>query len=130
MSITAGSVIDKISELRSKISVFEGLVLHLKSNYIATDAGEAEMKFYRGDYAPVPEPHIHSTIGDLDAFVADLRAQLAQWEGIVIDVDETPPSGNGKKPGKKNKKEDTADATTSGHPDHPASQRARSQEDG
>lgn len=97
MPISIGNVLDKISETRSKIAVLEGLVLHLKSNYLTSDTGEPEMRFYRGDYAPVPELHIVAGIGDIELLVKDLRAQLAQWEGITVEVEDNGPSGAPKK---------------------------------
>jgi hypothetical protein len=89
MPISAGTIVDKISEVRSKIAVFEGLVLHLKSNYLPSDAGDPEMKFYRGDYAPVPAPHVEASIGDVEHHLLDLREQLAQWEGIIVEMENT-----------------------------------------
>lgn len=109
MSISVGNVLDKISETRSKIAVFEGLILHLKSNYHTSDAGEPEMKFYRGDYAPVPEPHIEASIADMEALVKEFRAQLEQWENIVVDVNE--PGAGGTGGGNKKTKKVAKDAT-------------------
>ena len=111
MPISVGNVLDKISETRSKIAILEGVVLHLRSNYHTSDAGEPEMRFYRGDYAPVPEAHISSTIVDLEALVKECRAQLEQWEGIVVDVDEVPSGGGPGNGGKKTKKPKEATAT-------------------
>ena len=128
MSISAGSVVDRISEVRSKIAVFEGLVLHLKSNYItSSDSGEAEMKFYRGDYAPVPEAHVTTALVELESLVMDMRTLLAQWEGIMIDVDEQTATlvPGGKKTGKK-----AANETRSERADQPAAQRNRPSRDG
>ncbi len=129
MPISAGTVVDKISEVRSKIAVFEGLVLHLKSNYVASeDSGEAEMRFYRGDYAPVPEPHIETALLDIESLVLDLREQLSQWEGIMIEVDEhtaTLVPGGKNKQGKK-----AANEATGGRQDQPTAQRNRPGRDG
>jgi len=105
MAISAGTVVDKISEVRSKIAVFEGLILHLKSNYLPSDAGDPEMKFYRGDYAPVPSSHVESAIIDVEHHLLDLREQLSQWEGIVIELDEPAPNTNKAAGIKKNRKE-------------------------
>ena len=108
MPISAGTIVDKISEVRSKIAVFEGLVLHLKSNYLPSDAGDPEMKFYRGDYAPVPAPHVEAAIGDVEQHLLDLREQLAQWEGIIVDMENTTSlSAKGMAVTRKNRKETT-----------------------
>lgn len=107
MPISAGTIVDKISEVRSKIAVFEGLVLHLKSNYLPSDAGDPEMKFYRGDYAPVPAPHVEASIGDVEQHLLDLREQLAQWEGIIVEMEETVPVTKGAAMTRKNRKETT-----------------------
>lgn len=127
MPISAGSVVDKISEVRSKIAVFEGLVLHLKSNYLtSSDSGEAEMKFYRGDYAPVPEAHVRASLVDLESLVMDLQTLLAQWEGIMIEVDEqTATIVPGGKKGKKAHSE-----ARSERQDQPAVQRNHPSRDG
>jgi hypothetical protein len=92
MPISAGNIIDKISELRSKVAAYEGLVLHLRSNYMSIDEdGEPELRFHRGDYAPVPEQHIELVISEIEALVRELREQQVEWESITVSVGEPAP---------------------------------------
>jgi hypothetical protein len=85
---TVGQINDKISELRSKIAITEGLVLHLKTNYLSSDSGDAEMHFMRADNGQVPQGHVQSTIADYVEYVDTLRAELEQWEGMNVVMPE------------------------------------------
>lgn len=122
MTIKAGTVVDKISGIRSKISVFEGLVLYLRTNYLSSDSGNAEMRFTRSDYATVPENHVEASIHELEAKIGEFRDELEEWENLPLEAEETVEGGKVRK--KKNKKE-AADGTVSGDQDHPASIGAR-----
>jgi hypothetical protein len=116
MSIKAGTVVDRISGIRSRISVFEGLVLYLRTNYLSSDSGNAEMRFTRSDYATVPEPHVESSIHELEAKIGEFRDELEEWENLSLDAEETVEGGKVRK--KKNKKE-TADGTVGSNQDQP-----------
>lgn len=115
MPISVGSIVDKISEARSKIAVYKSLVLHLRSNYLSSADSAAEMQVFRADYAPVPEPHIELTIADLSAMVSELEALLRQWENITVEVD-------GNVSGKKKTKKEKADAAEGDHRDRTSTQ--------
>lgn len=123
MSITAGSVVDKVSEIRSKIAVFEGLLLYLRSNYLSSDAGDAEMRFARADYATVPEAHVEGAMHELETRLKDFRDELHQWENLSVNVDDQPAQKN-------KKKKETANATDRGNQDQPTSSAARRPTDG
>jgi hypothetical protein len=119
--LTVGQITDKISEIRSKIAVYEGTVLHLKANYKSTDAGPAEMHFTRSDGAIVPEEHIDRFIDDTVFVVDGLRAELSQWENLSVPAPgekvAIPPSPA--QPVRKAKKKVTRGATRRGE-DQPA----------
>jgi hypothetical protein len=82
--ITLGRVVDQISENRSKIAVYETLLTYLRSNYLPSDAGRAEMSVLRPDYAMVQKPDIEKTIADICDRVAELRAELLEWENLTV----------------------------------------------
>jgi hypothetical protein len=72
----------KISELRSKIAVAEGLVLYLKTHYLPHELTKApaEMHFTRDDYGRVPYDHIASYSVDLVDHLDTLKYELNQLE--------------------------------------------------
>lgn len=92
MPLTVGQISDKISELRSKIAIQEGVALYLEANYKSSDAGSSEMHFTRNDHARVPEAHIDRYVEDTVEVLDTLRAELLQWESMpVVDPTEKPP---------------------------------------
>lgn len=122
MTVKAGTVVYKISEIRSKISVFEGLVLYLRTNYLSSDSGEAEMRYTRTDYATVPEAHVEMSIHELEAKIGEFRDELEQWENLPLESEETVEGGKVRK--KKDKKE-KEHGTDGGHQNQPAALGAR-----
>lgn len=114
MAIKLGQLVDKISETRSKLAVFQNFRLHLQSNYLSTEAGEPEQKIFRGDYAPVPEVHVHASIAEIDQQIAEFEELLKQLEGTEVDVD----TGGGAtaSPKKKFGKKEKTDGTEGGNP--------------
>ena len=110
MTTTVGQLATRISEVRSKIAVLEGLVLYLKTNYFSSEDGviPAEMHFTRADGAAVPESHVLATQADIVEQITTFRLELEEWEATVIPSVEKPAPSNGhvkpgKKPGKKEK---------------------------
>lgn len=86
--LTVGQINEKISELRSKISVTEGVVLYLKTHYMPSDGSQAEMHFTRTDYGKVPPRHIEKTIADYVEYLDALRVELHQMENTPIALPE------------------------------------------
>ena len=84
MPLTVGQISDKISELRSKIAIQEGVALYLEANFKSSDAGNSEMHFTRNDHARVPEAHIDRYIEDAAEHLSVLRAELHQWESMPV----------------------------------------------
>lgn len=84
MSLTVVQIMDKVSELRSKIAIYEGLILYLKANYKSSDAGEAEMSFTRDDHATVPEVHVDTFIKDAVDTLDQMRVELEHWESMPV----------------------------------------------
>jgi hypothetical protein len=111
---TVGQITDKISELRSKIAIHEGLVLYLRANYVSSDAGAAEMHLTRNDHATVPEDHIKAHMGDMVDYIDELRYQLTQWENLPVPSPEDQIEAQVRK-GKKGSR-----AATRRHQDHAA----------
>lgn len=118
MSIKAGAVISKISEIRSKIAIFEGLILYLRTNYLSSETGDAEMRYTRSDHASVPEAHVEASIHELETTISEYRDQLEEWENLELNAEETVEGGKVRKKKDKGKKE-TEHASVSGNPDQP-----------
>ena len=116
MGVKAGTVIDKISEIRSRISVLEGLILYLRTNYLSSDSGDAEMRFSRSDYATVPEVHVESTINEIEVKISEARDELENWENLSLEAEEALEGGKIRK--KTNRKDE--DAAIGRNQDQPA----------
>ena len=84
---TVGQINAKISELRSKIAVYEGLVHYLKTNYLPSDHSDAEMSFTRTDFVRVPPPHIEASMADLVEKVDQLRVEMEKWEEMPVSLE-------------------------------------------
>jgi uncharacterized protein YlzI (FlbEa/FlbD family) len=94
-NLTAGQLVSKISEFRSKIAVLESLVLHLRTNYLSTE-GRAEddiipPEFYvtREDGSRVSETHVQASIEDVLTQISTLREEVAAWEAIPMEGPKT-----------------------------------------
>lgn len=86
--LTVGQINEKISELRSKIAVTEGIVLYLKTHYMPSDGSQAEMHFTRTDYGKVPPRHVEKTIADYVEYLDALKVELHQMENMPISMPE------------------------------------------
>jgi hypothetical protein len=86
--LTVGQINEKISTLRSKIAVTQGLVLYLKSHYMPSDGTTAEMHFTRSDYGKVPPDHVEATIADYVDYLDTLKIELEKWENTPISTPE------------------------------------------
>lgn len=87
---TIRDTLRQISELRSKIAVTEGLVIHLKTHYLPSERSEAEMHFIRNDHGRVPSEHISSTMADLVIYLDKLREDMDVLENAPAPVLEKP----------------------------------------
>lgn len=105
MALTAGSVFTKISEVRSKLAVYEALSTHLLTMYItredernATLKIPPEIVLQREDYAAVPEDHIIYVIDEINELIAALKAELTEWETMPLaEPKEAKPAAKGAK---------------------------------
>lgn len=84
-SYTAGAVADKISELRSKIAVFETLCAQIRNNYLSSDAGPGELRITRKDGATVTQGHLKVSITDFEEHITALHEELEEWEGLTFN---------------------------------------------
>jgi hypothetical protein len=88
-SITAGEIADTISELRSKLKVYETLGDQIRANYLPSDdGGLAELRFERDDGALVTKKHLGSILKEFDERLETLRAELSEWEGLCFHTGE------------------------------------------
>lgn len=112
MAITAGAASNKISELRSKLAIYDAWVELLQQNYLSSDSGPPETPLFRQDGTRVPDVHFFSVMEDIEARCVELREELAEWEGLVFEPVKAqvtplhPPANDGapavkKAPGKK-----------------------------
>ncbi len=114
MSITAGAASNKISELRSKLAVYDAWVDLIRQNYLPSDGGPPETPLMRDDGGRVTPEHFQSVMEDIETRCSEIREELAEWEGLVFEPvkgqvtqlhpsnDATPPpqvkKASGKKP--------------------------------
>jgi hypothetical protein len=109
-SLTAKEIVDKVTELRSKIGVYEMLLLHLRTNYLSTEGKNEsevippEMHVQRDDGARVPEKHVVALMSDLTHQVDEMKSELEDWESLPMDM---PTSKKKKKKDDADKPEDT-----------------------
>lgn len=89
MAITAGQISDKISELRSKIAVWQHLISLLTANYMSATDAAAELKLPRDDGATVTPLHFDAALDDLNQLVSKARDDLETWSSLVFDEAET-----------------------------------------
>jgi hypothetical protein len=83
--LTVGQINAKISELRSKIAVTQGVVLYLKTHYMPSDgAPTPEMHFTRSDHGKVPPEHIEATIADFVDQLDTFKHELNELENTPI----------------------------------------------
>lgn len=94
---TVGQIVDKISELRSKIAISDYTLRHLRTYYFASDHGEAEMKLYRDDQALVSEGHVRAYLDDLDSQLKEYKAELKHWESLAVPVETAKTMAKGKR---------------------------------
>lgn len=90
MGITVGKITEKLSELKSRLAIIEGLVLYLATNYRTSADGmiPPEMHFTRVDGGHVSEPHIESFSADLVETLDQLRIEIQHWEDLEVPGDE------------------------------------------
>jgi hypothetical protein len=86
--LTVGQLNEKISMLRSKIAVTEGLVLYLQTHYMPSDGSTAEMHYTRSDYGKVPPAHIEATIADYVDYLDSLKIELDRLENTPLAMPE------------------------------------------
>lgn len=85
MPITAGKASEKISELRSKLAVYDTLTELIHANYVGSDSGRAESRIDRPDGHVVTEAHLFSVLEDFESRQGELREELKQWEDLVFE---------------------------------------------
>jgi len=88
MATTLGELSRRVSELRSRIAVIEGLVRYTATNYLSGSGGHisAEMRFSLEGGSWVPEEHVVLASEELEELVAGLRVELSTLESMNIDV--------------------------------------------
>lgn len=87
-NITAGEVADTISEIRSKIRVYETLCDQIKANYLPSDGGPAELRIERADGAFVTQTHMESVLGEFEERITTLQGELEEWEQLPFQTNE------------------------------------------
>lgn len=88
-SLTAGQIVTRISEQRSKIALLELCVMHLRTNYLSTegraeDLVPPEMYVTRSDGSRVSEDHIEVMLREFEVILAETREELLEWESITM----------------------------------------------
>lgn len=83
---TVGQINKKISLLRSKIAVTEGVVLYLKTHFMAAEPSEPEMRFTRSDYGQVHQDDVGESIADFVEYLDSLKLELAALEQTPVSL--------------------------------------------
>lgn len=116
---TIRETLRQISELRSKIAVTEGIVIHLKTHYLPSERSEAEMHFIRDDHGRVPPEHINASMADLVLYLDKLKDDLNELENAPApSIEKAKPkievkSESKPKPKTEPKKKEAADGVAS-----------------
>jgi len=84
--ITAGAASNKISELRSKLAIYQAWIDTIHNNYMPSDGAKAEATIERDDGMPCTEEHFTSVIVDIQEKINEVREELVQWEGLVFEA--------------------------------------------
>ncbi len=77
---TVAELMELISELRSRRSIYGALIAHLRICYQKSDAGPAEMKMTRDDLGIVSEVHLEKTIVEIENRINFIDAQIEELE--------------------------------------------------
>lgn len=85
MTITAGAASAKISELRSKLAIYNAWVELINANYMPCDGGPAEVHITREDGGTATEAHFTAVLEDIEHKCAELREELVEWENLVFE---------------------------------------------
>jgi len=88
---TVGQILDKLSKLKSRIAILEGVQHHLQANYLNSDAGAADMCFVRSDHGVVPQKHVEEFVGELSEMIEEAHSQLEEWEMLPIQQEDKQP---------------------------------------
>ena len=86
MPTSAGAAAAKISELKSKLAIYETLKDVIKANYLPSDGGSAELRVMRADGSSAAPDHFNSVLEDLDEKSEELAQELRDWEGMMIEA--------------------------------------------
>ncbi len=87
---TVKEITDRVSLLRSRIAICEGLVMHLETNYIGSDSVQPDGSFVRGDTATVPQEHIEDEIHRFNTTIAEALVEIDTLEAMSIAERPTP----------------------------------------
>lgn len=81
---TVAELMELISELRSRKSVYQMFIGHVRICYQKSDSGPAEMKITREDLGIVPESHIEKTVLEIEERINFIDAQIEELQGQPI----------------------------------------------
>lgn len=85
-NLTAGDIAETLSELRSKIRVFEAFCDQIKANYLPSDGGAAELRLERVDGAFVTQLHMESVLSEFEERIVALQGELEEYEQLPIQM--------------------------------------------
>jgi hypothetical protein len=86
MTITAGAASDKISELRSKLAIYDALKDVIRANYMPSDGGVVELRLARQDGTSVSPSHFEAVIAELEERAVEALTELDEWEGMTFQA--------------------------------------------
>jgi hypothetical protein len=85
MPTSAGAAAAKISELKSKLAIYDTIKDVIRANYLPSDGGAAELRVMRADGSSAAPDHFDSVLADLDEKSDELLQELRDWEGMMLE---------------------------------------------
>lgn len=77
---TVAELLELISTLKSRKTIYQTLIVHLRISYMKSDSGPAEMRMSRDDNAFVSEKHLDQTMVELEERINYLDAQIEELQ--------------------------------------------------
>lgn len=116
MAHTVKEISEKLSLLRSRVAVFDGILNHVQTNYVGSADVQPEAAFIRSDYGVVPQEHLIDTLALITEWIAAANTEIESLESLVV----VPPQVTPKLVVSKKEKEPNGAAKTRRRGDDPA----------
>lgn len=99
-------LLELISSLKSRKTIYQTLMTHMRVAYQKSDSGPAEMRMSRDDQAFVSEAHIEQTLVEIEERINYIDAQIEELQDQPVGGG-TPPATEAAAPAAATKQETT-----------------------